>query len=128
MALLMVIGCVNVFSASYIVAQYENFSSYHYLGRYIIYAVLGMGCIYMVRKIGYRWFMHPRNVMLAYFASVVLVLLVYAVGVEANGAKRWLHLGFITFQPSELAKVVAIMMTALALSHSIRVGKTVSLL
>lgn len=66
--------------------------------------------------------------MLAYGASLVLVLLVYAVGVEANGAKRWLHLGFITFQPSELAKVAVIMLTAFFLSHTIRAGRTVSLL
>lgn len=128
MAILMIIGCINVFSASYIVAQSENLSSYHYFGRYVIYALLGMGCIYMVRKIGYRWFMRPRNIMLAYGASLVLVLLVYAVGVEANGAKRWLHLGFITFQPSELAKVAVIMLTAFFLSHTIRAGRTVSLL
>lgn len=128
MAILMVIGCINVFSASYIVAQSENLSSYHYFGRYVIYAVLGMGCIYTVRKIRYRWFMRPRNIMLAYIASLVLVLLVYAVGVEANGAKRWLHLGFITFQPSELAKVVVIMLTAFFLSRTIRSGRTVSLL
>lgn len=128
MAILMIIGCINVFSASYIVAQSENLSSYHYFGRYVIYALLGMGCIYMVRKIGYRWFMRPRNIMLAYGASLMLVLLVYAVGVEANGAKRWLHLGFITFQPSELAKVAVIMLTAFFLSHTIRAGRTVSLL
>lgn len=128
MAILMIIGCINVFSASYIVAQSENLSSYHYFGRYVIYALLGMGCIYMVRKIGYRWFMRPRNIMLAYGASLVLVLLVYAVGVEANGAKRWLHLGFITFQPSELAKVAVIMLTAFFLSHTVRAGRPVSLL
>lgn len=127
MAILMIIGCINVFSASYIMAQSENLGSYHYLIRYVIYGLLGMGCIYMVRKIGYRWFMRPRNIMLAYGASLVLVLLVYAVGIEANGAKRWLHLGFITFQPSELAKVVVIMLTAFFLSHTIRSGKAVSL-
>lgn len=52
-----------------------------------------------------------------YVASLVLVLAVYFAGHQAMGAQRWLSVGGITFQPSEIAKVAIIILMARFFSH-----------
>ena len=51
-----------------------------------------------------------------FFAGLLLLLAVLAIGVVGKGAQRWLDLGFIRFQPSELMKIALPMMTAWYLS------------
>src|SRR3954447_11647952 len=55
---------------------------------------------------------------LAYGAAVVLLVAVLAVGLSANGATRWIAIGSLTFQPSELAKLGLLLVLAAVLSSS----------
>ena len=74
-AILLFIGCVNVYSASYIQAQSENLESYYYLKRYIIFTVVGIGAIYAVRRwFSYKFFMQPHTIIGIYGLSVVLLV------------------------------------------------------
>ena len=53
-----------------------------------------------------------------YLLSLFLLLLVFAVGTSVNGSRRWLNIGFMLFQPSELAKLTVILFVAYLLKHS----------
>ena len=126
-AILMLIGCVNVFSASYVLAQSEQHGSYFYLIRYIMWAAIGIGVMYAVRKIGYKSFLEPQNLLIIYGVVLAMLVLVPIVGISANGAKRWLGVGGFTFQPSEAVKVVVIMLATGYLASVIKAGRRVIL-
>ena len=118
--MLVVIGLIVMFSASYAAAYYDEkiSSPLFYIQRQAIYAAAGLGIMYAVSKFNYqrlRWMSFP---MLA-VTYVLLVLVLTPLGVEINGAQRWLNLFLVagpTFQPSEIAKVTVIVFFAARLS------------
>lgn len=112
--LLLGIGLIMVFSASYASAYYKNNSPLFYIKRQALFAGMGVVIMYLVSKINYqtfRWLSLPGLV-----ASVIMLVLVFTpLGVTHNDARRWLRLG-IEFQPSEIAKVTVILFFAARLS------------
>ena len=110
--MLLGIGLVMMFSASYAVAYYDPqvSSPYFYIKRQASFAVGGVIIMMIVSHINYqsfRWMSVPAIV-----GSIFLLVLVYTpLGVEENQARRWLKLG-IRFQPSEIAKVAVILFFA----------------
>ncbi|MCT4557064.1 MAG: rod shape-determining protein RodA [Pelagimonas sp.] len=71
---------------------------------------LGMVAMLLVAMVPI-WFW--RNMaMVAYLASIVLLLIVEFMGTEAGGSQRWIDLGFMRLQPSEMAKIAVIMLLA----------------
>lgn len=103
--LLLSSGIVMVLSASAPSALSETGSSYTYVTKQAIFAVIGLGVMYFFSKFDYRIF--KKFYWLIYWASVgvLLLVLIPGLGVSANGATRWITLGFTQFQPSELTKV-----------------------
>ena len=71
---------------------------------------LGMGLLFFIAMVPI-WFWRNMSV-LAYGVSVLLLLGVQFFGIEHMGAKRWISLGFMELQPSELAKISLIMVLA----------------
>lgn len=110
--MLLGIGLVMMFSASYAVAYYDPqvSSPYFYIKRQATFAVGGIIIMMIVSHINYqsfRWLSVPAIV-----GSIFLLVLVYTpLGRTHNQARRWLKLG-IEFQPSELAKVTVILFFA----------------
>lgn len=105
---LLAIGTVVVFSASAAVA-YKTFGSpYYFLERQLIWALIGLGAMVFASRIDY-W--RYRRLILPLFAATVVLLglvLIPGVGVNILGASRWLTLGPLQLQPSELAKMAMI--------------------
>ena len=114
------VGLIVVFSASYAAAYYDEkiSSPLFYVQRQAIFAVLGLTVMYVVSKVNYqklRWLSVPMLL----GTIVLLVLVLTPLGVELNNAKRWLKLLLVagpTYQPSELAKVSVIVFFAARLS------------
>ena len=110
--MLLGIGLVMMFSASYAVAYYDPqvSSPYFYIKRQASFAVGGIIIMMIVSHINYqsfRWLSVPAIV-----GSIFFLVLVYTpLGRTHNQARRWLKLG-IEFQPSELAKVAVILFFA----------------
>ena len=73
---------------------------------------LGIGLVVMViiSLIDYVWILNFY--WLIYLFSIVILAVVLVFGTEVNGATRWIDLGFTTFQPSELAKILWILFFA----------------
>ena len=118
--LLVGIGLIVVFSASYAAAYYdEDISSpLFYIQRQAVFAVAGLGVMYVVSRLNYqrlRWLSVPMLIV----TYILLLLVLTPLGVELNNAKRWLNLFLVagpTFQPSEIAKVTVIIFFAARLS------------
>ncbi len=101
--ILLGLGIITVLSASTPTALAETGKSYRYVGTQIVAAVIGVTFMLILSKIDYRFW--QKKYKLAYAVSIVLLLSTVVMGASSNGAKRWVNLGFISFQPSEIAKV-----------------------
>lgn len=126
MALLMVIGCINVFSASYIMAQDMNGDSYHFLIRYIAFSIISLFAMYFTEKIGYKRLLKPEGLFTAYMVTAFLLMAVFFFA-SVKGARRWIFLLGMSLQPSEIAKLVIIMICASSLGTMMRKGEKVRL-
>lgn len=104
--LLLSLGLVMVLSASSPTALQKYDKSYYFFIRQLIFAVLGIFGMYFVSKIDYR--IYQKFYKHAWILSAILLVLVLIIGTDSHGAKRWIGLGFITFQPSELVKFLMI--------------------
>ena len=118
--MLLGIGLIMVFSASYASAYYDpNVSSpMFYIQRQALFAAAGVAVMYLVSKINYQTLRILAIPMLV-VSIVLLVLALTPLGVEINQVKRWLNLFLVagpTYQPSEIAKVTVIIFFAARLS------------
>lgn len=108
--ILLIIGLIALFSASYINAinKYEN--EYYYIGRQLKYVLLGLTLMFIASRVNYRVYKDMSFFfMTVAFSFLVLVLFFHGPG----DFKRWLVIGgHNVFQPSELAKIALIMYCA----------------
>lgn len=126
--LLMGIGSINVLSASFLDAQNMFDNSAYFFIRYIIYAVISFTAMYIVSKMNYKYFLDDNFLKYGYFIVLGLLIAVDVVGITNKGAQRWLHLGPLSIQPSELAKIMVIMLSAKILGDTLQKGYHVSLI
>ncbi|NLV92515.1 MAG: putative lipid II flippase FtsW [Firmicutes bacterium] len=104
--LLLAIGVVMVFSSSSVTALRETQDAYHYLKRQLIAVVLGLVLMFITMRLNYR--IYKRVAILGLAVSFVLLVLVLIIGREVYGSKRWIDLGFMNLQASEVAKLALI--------------------
>lgn len=124
---LMFIGCVNVFSASFVSANAMFGTGYYYLYRYVAFAILGLTCLGVVGwKINYHLWLKYGNRFFYLFLAILLCVDLF--GTTAKGAQRWLVIAGVSFQPSEFVKLAVIIMGADALGSLLRKGRTPDLL
>ena len=114
--LLLALGIIMVLSASSPSSFSETGDSYTYVKTQAVSAVIGLIAMFIISKIDYKIYKHLYKV--AYIGSILLLAMVPILGTEAGGAKRWIDLGFTTFQPSELAKIGLIVFYAAYLSQN----------
>ena len=105
--LLLIIGLVMMFSASYARANWDTGNSAYYFVRQAGFAAGGVVIMLLVGRLNY--FIWYRTAMLILAGSLFLLALVPLIGVTVNGAKRWIQLAGIRFQPSEAAKLSMIL-------------------
>lgn len=124
---LLILSLVMVYSASIAITDgptYELFRINRYFMMQLIYIALGLMGAYVVFHINMmRWEQFAPHFFV--FALVLLVLvLVPFIGREVNGARRWIPLGPLNFQPSELMKMAIVIFTAYyAVRHRDRIGE-----
>ncbi len=129
MVLLMGIGCINVFSASFVTAEAMTGNQYHFLIRYIGYAAAGLAVFWFTGfKLNYKRLMSPRFYMVIAVVTILLLAATLGIGTVVNGSRRWIYIGGFSLQASEIAKVSVILMAASYLGDRLQRGLKVSLL
>ena len=103
---LLTIGMIMMFSASYAYAYYNQGDSYYYLVRQLIFAVIGVGIMFVLSFFNYNKLHKVAPVVLAISYLCLLVVLVLP---GSEGVKRWIPLGIFNIQPSEIAKFAIIL-------------------
>lgn len=103
-------GLVMVTSASQIVAFAKYNDSLFFLKRQLLYLVGGAILFWIFSKMDYHK-LRPFSLPLAITSMLLLVLVfIPSIGYSAGGSSRWIPLGFMNFQPSELAKIAAVLL------------------
>ena len=100
---LVAFGLVMVYSASSARAAVAAGDPAYYLKRQGVYAFVGLLALVALSRLDFRLLRRAGGPLLV--ASFVLLVAVLAIGTSVNGARRWLPLGAVEFQPSELAKL-----------------------
>ncbi|MDU5109740.1 MAG: putative lipid II flippase FtsW [Clostridium sp.] len=113
--ILLFIGIVMVYSSSSYYALYEKDNSDFFFIKEIIWAIVGICGMLVTMSIDYHIYKKwtPYFVMFTYIALVLVLFL----GVNLNGATRWIRIGPLSFQPSELAKYVLVLYLALLIDR-----------
>ena len=114
--LLVGVSVVMVYSASTVMAMERYHQPYLFLTKQLMWAVLGVALMWMVMRLDYRVY-RQRPFIWTALALVVLCLIAVLFGRPVNGAKRWFSVMGLGIQPSELAKVIAIIFIAEALDR-----------
>ncbi len=126
--ILLVLGCINVFSASFVRADAMFHDSYYFLKRYLMWGGLGLTFMWLIGfKLNYKVFLSRRFINIIYFGTLLLLLAVDVTGKVVNGSRRWLFIAGISLQPSELAKVVEVMLASSYLGQRLRQGLSIRL-
>lgn len=110
--LLLLVGLTILYSASYAQSEYDTGYeiSTRYLQKQAVCAAIGLVAMYFFSRIPAAvWY---NFAWVLYGISIVLLLSVLVIGEEVNGAKRWINLAGIQFQPSEIAKFTMILLFA----------------
>lgn len=107
--LLLTIGLIMLFSASYANAYYLYDNSFIFISKQLGWGLAGLVLMILISTIDYR--VLYKMAWPIYLATVPLLIAVYFFE-PLNGAKRWIHFGSFTFQPSELAKFAIVIVFA----------------
>ncbi len=116
MLLLVCTSVVMVYSASAVVLGERGESPYLYLFKQLAFALVGLFLMQVIMRVDYRSYRQPAVIWTG-LGVVLVALVVVLFGREINGATRWLNIGPLGIQPSELAKIVVIIFVAAILER-----------
>ena len=123
---LLILGTINVFSSSFIFAEAEFDTPYFFLKRHVLNVFIGLiafgVCLHFDYHVWRRW------IVIVLGFTILALVAVLIVGPVVNGARRWLPLVVVQFQPAELAKLIAMMIAAAYLANRIKLQRKLELL
>lgn len=107
---LMVTGFLLLITASPAVAERINLDALYFVKRQVFFIVLGLAVAFALSMMSIPTLIRMACVL--FVVTLIMMVLVLLVGSEVKGAARWLNLGVLTIQPSELMKPALIVVTA----------------
>lgn len=105
---LMCLGWLMVASASTGIAEFYTGNAAYFAVRHAVYLLLGIVVVYAISQIPLMWWSKVDVVFLLLAIAGLVLVFVPGIGHEVNGSQRWLNLGIIKIQASELAKLAAV--------------------
>jgi cell division protein FtsW len=111
------VGAVMVYSASAMAAAQKIGDQFYYLKRQLVAGGIGLTLLVAALKLGHRRISALAYPLLALVVALLILVLVPGIGKVAGGARRWIDLGLLRFQPAEAAKVVLVLYLARSLAR-----------
>ena len=112
---LVMFGLLMVYSASIALAdgpRYASYGRYYFVTRHGVFIALGLVSALITLTVPMRVWERLAVPLFLFCLLLLVVVLIPGVGREVNGARRWLPLGIVNFQPSELMKVAVVLFAA----------------
>ena len=116
---LLIFGLIMVFSASSASAHHFQKNALFFIERQGMWAAAGVVGMLWISKIDYKKIQAMTPLMLVISLGMILIVLIPGIGKSINGARRWLGVGPLTIQPSEIVKYTL----PLFLAHCLSVRK-----
>ncbi len=110
------VGVIMVYSASFVLAGQRFGDPYHFLKKQALAAVLGLGVMILVSRMDYHRWQAIALPLLALSTILLGLLLVPSLRQTIGGSNRWLRISFLSFQPAELAKLALVIYLARSLT------------
>ncbi len=113
--LLLAIGLVMVYSASIAISEAEKSSfnrATYYMTRHAIYLLVGAGAAVLVFQVPMALWQRAAPFLFMAGGLLLVLVLIPGIGREVNGSRRWIPLGLMTMQPSELMKLLTVIYAA----------------
>ncbi|HCC35791.1 MAG TPA: putative lipid II flippase FtsW [Ruminococcaceae bacterium] len=114
--ILLVIGLVMMFSASFAFAYEIYGDSYHFISKQVSFAFFGVLAMYAASRVDYH--VYRRFAWLLYIIAAVLLVVVLFLPPMLDGFHRWIYSGSFNFQPSEIAKFAVVILFAHLISKN----------
>ncbi len=111
------VGIVMVYSASSALALKKFGTSYYFLKKQSVFALLGIVVLVVSCHIPYRMYRSLAYPLLFLSIAFLTVILISGFGYSAGGAKRWFRIAGFTFQPSEFARFALVIYLAYSLNR-----------
>src|SRR6187455_3133988 len=108
---LVIFGIVMVFSSSAVMAKLKFEDPNYYSFKQIVAAILGLALMFIAMKVDYHLYRKPVVVFSVLSIAVAMLVVVFFLPQSAN-THRWIQYSFLSFQPSELAKLAAVFFLA----------------
>lgn len=108
--ILLTVGLVMLYSSSYAFSYNQYGSSYKFISRQAMFAAVGVVAMLAVSRIDYHFWRRFAWILYAASTAMLALLLVLPPMVEGKDVKRWIVMGPINFQPSEVAKFAVILL------------------
>ena len=112
---LVLFGLLMVYSASIALAdgpRYESYGRFYFVMRHGLFILLGVLALGVALSIPMRVWQKAAVPLFLVCMLMLVIVLIPGIGREVNGARRWLPLGIVNFQPSELMKVAMLLFAA----------------
>ncbi len=106
--ILCLFGIIMVFSASYYVSINESGTPYAYLRRQLLWFTMGLAAMIILSRIDYHFWINFTPIFYVVGLGLLVALFIPGLGIEVNGATRWIGVGPITIMPGEIAKITLI--------------------
>ena len=104
-ALLVLVGLVMTFSASFVQSTVQTGSAFGIFGRQLLWSMVGLPLLIGAAVTDYHRWRPIARLLLIGSLIAALVVVIPGIGVERNGARRWLEFGPLMFQPTEMLKL-----------------------
>ena len=109
------VGIIAVYSAIAFLAETKaNGQTEKFLLKHTVYVILSLGAMVGFSRVDYRYLVRFGRLGLIF--TTILLLLVQFIGITSGGAQRALQIGFLSFQPAELAKVTLLLYVAVLIA------------
>lgn len=123
---MVVFGLIMVYSASYIFATEKTGDGFSFIKKQIFFAVIGFAGLAAICRVDYRKWYQWAYPFLGLSMVLLIAVLIPGIGARVGGARRWIRIAGINFQPGELAKFAVIFFTASQLTRKMdRLGNWV---
>ncbi|MBO6165112.1 MAG: cell division protein FtsW [Eubacterium sp.] len=103
-------GLIMIYSTSSYMANIDYGDGAYYFKRQFIFMVAGLVFMFLLSR--YRYQRFKKFALLIVAVQLILLVLVLIIGDSVNGSTRWIYIGPIGFQPSEIAKLTLIIFTS----------------
>lgn len=109
---MLLLGLLMVSSASLVISDRQFGYPFHYMVHQSIYVVVGLVCGWIVTRLPLKFWEHISSYLLLISLGLLILVLVPGLGKMVNGSRRWINLGFMSLQVTELVKLFSIIYLA----------------